>query len=65
MGRAYPVLSPALIGAEVALDTEELPAVDAYTAVSFVNATVENACRACGGSSTAVCFEDVRALLRY
>ena len=45
---------PALAGAEVAFDVKMLPAVDAGAAVGFVDAAIEDACGAGGGSGAVV-----------
>lgn len=62
-GRAYIVLSPAFFRAEVAHYFEVFPTFTTEAEVFLVNATVEDACRACGGGVATVCLEYVSSLL--
>jgi hypothetical protein len=62
-GRAYIVLGPALVGAEVAYFFKVPPALAAKSKVSLVHAAIEDASGACGGSIAGMRIGDVSLLL--
>ncbi len=65
VGKAYPVLGQALMGAKVAFDLEELPTDRAHAVEFIVNATIEDARSASRGCSAAVFLEDMGALVLH